>query len=609
MRLSDGVSFVVPVRNGASCLRDALASIERQADGRPMELLVVDDGSEDASADIVRDLASTSSIPIVLLQSDSRGAAAALNAALRAATYPFIAQVDQDVVLHDGWMRALLAALEDPTVGAAQGHYETARGADVFSRVMGLDLEQRYSAIGSRPQTTRTTTHVCTGNVLYRADALRQVGLFDDALGYGYDNDVSYRLQAAGYRLVLCREARSAHRWREGFAGYLRQQYGFGYGRLDVVWKHPRRAGGDSVSPAAMMAHPLLMAAAIAALAIAAALAAAGDRWQPAAVGAALVVSLLALERAAAGIAAARTYRDPAPLLFPIVHLARDLAWVAAIVVWCGRRGVGAAARPAHSMTPRVAIAPRDRGPRIDRLLALIPAHNEAGNLQAVVADLRACRPDLDILVVDDGSTDETMWLLEDLGVRWLRFSERLGVGSAIRAGLRYAARLGYDAVVRVDGDGQHRAEDIASLLEPIGRGEADVAVGSRYIRSAESLARHPSAESLALHRIVRRTLAACLSAQTGRRVTDPTSGFCALGRRAIRLLAEHHPTGYAEPELQLFLSRNALRVVEVAVHERRRLSGRTSLTAGRFAGAAARVLLALVIVPLRHRDVGLAGD
>jgi len=91
--------------------------------------------------------------------------------------------------------------------------------------------------------------------------------------------------------------------------------------------------------------------------------------------------------------------------------------------------------------------------------------------------------------------------------------------------------------------------------------------------------------------------------------VTDPTSGFCVVGPRAVRVLAEHHPTGYAEPELRLFLSRNALTVVEVPVRARYRLAGSTSLTAGRVTAAVARVVLAMIIVPLRGRVEGAAGD
>jgi glycosyltransferase involved in cell wall biosynthesis len=221
----------------------------------------------------------------------------------------------------------------------------------------------------------------------------------------------------------------------------------------------------------------------------------------------------------------------------------------------------------------------------------LIPAHNERANLAAVVGELRACAPDLDLLVVDDGSYDGMEELPEALSVRWIRLPERLGVGSAMRAGLRYAAALGYDAAVRIDGDGQHRPADIGRLLAPIRAREADVVLGSRYSEPGLFGSGTP---------IVKRGLAVCLSVLTRRRITDSTSGFYAIGPRALRVLAEHHPTGYAEAELQLFLSRNGFTVVEVPVAARSRFGGRTSLTPVRLPSAAARVLLAMIIVPFR---------
>jgi hypothetical protein len=87
--------------------------------------------------------------------------------------------------------------------------------------------------------------------------------------------------------------------------------------------------------------------------------------------------------------------------------------------------------------------------------------------------------------------------------------------------------------------------------------------------------------------------------------VTDPTSGFSAFGPRALRLLADEHPTGYPEPEMRLLFSRHALTVVEIPVEARPRLGGRTSLTVLRLAVAGARVLLAMLIVPLRRGSGG----
>jgi len=227
------------------------------------------------------------------------------------------------------------------------------------------------------------------------------------------------------------------------------------------------------------------------------------------------------------------------------------------------------------------------------RVLTLIPAHNEAASLPAVVGELRQRRGDLDVLVVDDGSSDHTTELLRGLGVKWLHWPERRGVGRAVRAGLRYAARQGYDLVVRLDADGQHHVEDIERLLAPLRAGRADVVLGSRFV--SRNRARRPSP--------VQRSLGALLSMITRRPVTDPTSGFWALGPRAVALLAEHHPGGYPEPELHLFLSRNALSVLEVDIQSRERLHGRSSLTPVRLLGAGARVALALIIVPFRGID------
>jgi glycosyltransferase involved in cell wall biosynthesis len=232
------------------------------------------------------------------------------------------------------------------------------------------------------------------------------------------------------------------------------------------------------------------------------------------------------------------------------------------------------------------------------RTLVLIPAHNEAASLRLVVDGLRRHCDDPDVLVVNDGSTDGTAAELGRLDVRWLQWPDRRGVGSALRAGLRYAVQKGYQTVVRVDADGQHDAADVARLLAPVLVGAADVVLGSRF--AGTNRRRNPG--------VVQRSLGAMLSAITRRPVTDPTSGFWALGPRAILLLAEHLPNGYPEPELHLFLSRNAMRVVEVDVEWRARLHGRSSLTFVRLAKAAARTGLAMIIVPFRAA-VGDARD
>jgi glycosyltransferase involved in cell wall biosynthesis len=229
-------------------------------------------------------------------------------------------------------------------------------------------------------------------------------------------------------------------------------------------------------------------------------------------------------------------------------------------------------------------------------VLALIIARNEAASLAAVVAEVQSSEPELDIVVVDDASDDGSHVILPGLGVRYIRLGQQLGVGGAVRAGLRDAHARGYQRVVRLDADGQHPPRRVADLVALLDQG-ADAVVGSRY--ADRTAYRTPPARRLA-----QRVLAGALSLLVRRSISDPTSGFWAFGPRALELLAEHHPTGYPEPELHLLLARNRLEVRELAVEMRDRMAGRTSLTLPRATLALARAALAMVVVPLRARDV-----
>jgi glycosyltransferase involved in cell wall biosynthesis len=574
MTLPTGVSFVIPVHNGLRWLPGVLAAVDAQRDDRPFEIIAVDDGSTDGSRRWLRDRAEQGFLTVI--DGPGLGAAAAVNVGICRASHPIICQVDQDVIVQPGWLQRLLDALVDPDVAAAQGRYVAAPDAGFWGRVMGRDLEWRYSRLKNG-----ATDHVCTGNTAYRASALHAVGLLDESLGYGYDNDLSYRLCAAGHRLVYCGDAVSVHLWRDTAAGYLRQQFGVGYGRLDVVRKHPRKVRGDTVSDTVMMAHaPLTL--------VACALLAAGMLTPGL-----FILAALAVERTLVGVAAWRLTRDSWALAFPFVHLARNAAWAWAIVLWSVRRATWRATSPLHSMRRRQTVTAKtcalaDLRPR--ELLAVVPAYNESGSLRRVVGELRRLSTAIDVLVVNDGSTDGTAELLPTLGVAWLTLPRRVGVGGAVRAGLRYAVDRGYKHVVRIDGDGQHRVADIRRLLEPVVGNRLDAVIGSRFMGRRR--------RRLTLLRCAQALLAAFISFTTRTRITDPTSGFCVFGERALRLLARHHPTGYAEPELIMLLHRNGLRFGEVPIRIRPRLKGRSSLTPGRALIAVGRTILALIVVP-----------
>lgn len=354
-----GVSFVIPVLNGERHLAEVLAAILAQRDGRPFEVLVVDDGSTDGSRGVAERTGG-----VTVLSGEGRGAAAALNLGVQRAAHPIICQVDQDVVIHPGWMRTLVEALErDPALAAAQGRYLPSGEADPFARVSALDLDDRYAAIdGDR------LDHVCTGNAAYRAAALRAVGLFDESLGYGYDNDLAYRLGDAGHGLSFCRAATSSHRWREGALAYLRTQYGVGYGRLDVIRKHRKRVLGDRVSGGGMIFHAAASSVALGALPIG--LATFGAQG---ALPSLLGLACLAAERAVAALRTWRRTGDAGAFLFPFAHLLRDAAWAWAVCSWAGDRLAQRRPNPQASMprqvgateSERPGAAPRPEGSRI----------------------------------------------------------------------------------------------------------------------------------------------------------------------------------------------------------------------------------------------------
>jgi glycosyltransferase involved in cell wall biosynthesis len=154
----------------------------------------------------------------------------------------------------------------------------------------------------------------------------------------------------------------------------------------------------------------------------------------------------------------------------------------------------------------------------IDRVLVVIPVWNEAANLHGVVGELRGTRPDDELLVVDDGSTDGSGEMARRLGCRVVTLPFRLGYGAAVQAGVRYGLRREYAVTVTFDGDGQHDPADVAPLLEAVREG-ADVALGSRFLAPE---AYHGGL----LRRGGRRLFSLLLRLLTGLRLTDPTSGL-----------------------------------------------------------------------------------
>jgi glycosyltransferase involved in cell wall biosynthesis len=214
-----------------------------------------------------------------------------------------------------------------------------------------------------------------------------------------------------------------------------------------------------------------------------------------------------------------------------------------------------------------------------------------------VIAELRAFDPGLEIVVVSDGSTDRTADVAEELGAHALRLPFNLGIGGAVQTGFRYAYENGFDVAVRVDGDGQHDASQLDRVLAPVLAGDADVAVGSRFVGT-------DGYRSSISRRLGIRILAWTVSALVRQRVTDTTSGFQAVNRAGIALFARDYPHDYPEVEATVMVFKHELRLVEVPVSMREREHGRSSITALHSIFYMIKVLLALGIGVFRRRIV-----
>lgn len=189
-------------------------------------------------------------------------------------------------------------------------------------------------------------------------------------------------------------------------------------------------------------------------------------------------------------------------------------------------------------------------------VIAAIPAHNEARFIGSVV--LGALRHVDTVLVVDDGSTDETADIAEAAGAEVIRHRRNGGKGAAVNTAFQEARRRGALALILIDGDGQHRASDIAPLLRPVLDDEADVAIGSRFLEIKSAI---PAYRKVGQH-----ALTAATNLGSGVRVTDSQSGFRAFSRTAIDALNFRGSGFSVESEMQFLIREHGLRPAEVPI-------------------------------------------
>ncbi len=231
---------------------------------------------------------------------------------------------------------------------------------------------------------------------------------------------------------------------------------------------------------------------------------------------------------------------------------------------------------------------------RAGAALVIVPAHNEAESLGEVLAELRQHARDYDVLVVNDGSTDETAVVAREAGYPVLDMCFNLGIGGAVQAGFKYALEHGYKIAVQLDGDGQHPPDQLEALVAPVRAGECEMSIGSRFLGAGDY-------EGSLSRRMGTRILSRICMLVTGRRITDATSGFRAFGPGALRYLASFYPADYPEPEAIVLLSRRGLPIREVSVRMRPRQAGRSSISGLGSVYYMAKVSLSLLLAVVKE--------
>lgn len=229
-----------------------------------------------------------------------------------------------------------------------------------------------------------------------------------------------------------------------------------------------------------------------------------------------------------------------------------------------------------------------------EKVLIIIPAYNESENIEHVVRHMMEEAPQYDYLVINDGSTDNTLELCENARFAYLDLPINMGIGGAVQAGYVYARKNHYDIAVQMDGDGQHDIAYLDEMLRPILNKEADVVIGSRFLEKE-------GFQSSAGRRLGINILSGLIRLTTGQRIMDVTSGYRAVNRMFIDIYSKDYPTDYPEPEAIVAAIMHRGRVREVPVQMRAREGGTSSITFKKSIYYMIKVTLAILVCRLSY--------
>ncbi|MBN1587637.1 MAG: glycosyltransferase family 2 protein [Candidatus Omnitrophica bacterium] len=231
------------------------------------------------------------------------------------------------------------------------------------------------------------------------------------------------------------------------------------------------------------------------------------------------------------------------------------------------------------------------------KVLVVIPAYNEGRIIRHVVQEILQHYPECTVLVVNDGSSDNTAAEAIKAGAKLVSLPFNLGIGGAVQTGFKFAHQEGFDVVAQIDGDAQHDPLYLASILEPVLSGELDLCIGSRFLNQDSGF------KSTFLRRFGIRFFSVLLSRLTGVPLSDPTSGFRACNKKLLSSFASYYPMDFPEPEAIQVAKRLGARIGERPVVMRTRLGGISSIRYFTTLYYMVKVTLAILIDTLREKS------
>lgn len=324
---SPAISVVIPAYNAERYIERVLDAVFRQT-LTPTEIIVIDDGSQDTTLELAKKWEKAGKIRVI--SQKNSGAAAATNKGIQNASGDLICLIDSDAIIEPDWIEKILKEFDDPEVATSAGSILTLNKDNLWAKVMGYDLEYRYWRIKSK-----YVNHVSTCAVIYRREVFTQMGLFNTTLKYGYDKDMSYRIRKAGHKIVLQKDAKVLHCWRDTLKEYFKQQLNVSYAILQLIsGEHTDMKFGDEEANVREFIHVpatlLILLSLILCIA-----------WTPSLLFAAALLFILFSERVWESVSIYKRKGNVQCLMaLPFIHIfIRNIAWVFSLIKFAIDKG------------------------------------------------------------------------------------------------------------------------------------------------------------------------------------------------------------------------------------------------------------------------------